>query len=61
MGLTQEEVSERLGVDPTTVGCWENDKMKPSKPNVKRLQKFLDKTSNYDLTQGICRKLLTLR
>jgi transcriptional regulator with XRE-family HTH domain len=40
-GITQKEMANRLGVDPSTLGRWERDKSKPFTINLERVATFL--------------------
>lgn len=42
LGLTQEELAERLGVTQTAVSYWEDGKRRPRGPAVKLLASFLE-------------------
>jgi DNA-binding XRE family transcriptional regulator len=38
-GLSHKQLGKRLGVDPSTIGSWEDGKTFPSSLNLKKLQK----------------------
>lgn len=40
LGLTQEQVAQRLGVSWTTVSRWENNKVKPSPLASKQIERL---------------------
>ena len=40
-GITQKELANRLGVDPSTLRRWESDKSRPLKRHLERLNVFL--------------------
>ena len=41
MGLSQRELARRVGVDPSTLGCWEREGGRPSKKLMARAEAFL--------------------
>jgi len=41
LGITQEELAHRLGVDPTTLARWERNESQPLKRHLERLTAFL--------------------
>lgn len=44
-GLTQRELAQELGVDPTTVMKWETGKSKPMPEAQERVEKILDEAA----------------
>src|SRR5262245_22922970 len=40
LGLTQTAFAEQLGVDPTTLRKWEQDKAQPNRRSLKIIKKF---------------------
>ena len=40
LGMTQEELARRLGIDPTTLGYWERGEKRPSGEMGEKLEKF---------------------
>jgi len=41
-GMTQKELSRQLGIDPSTLACWERGNREPSGACRERLISFLD-------------------
>ncbi len=50
--VTRHEIAEAVGVDPSTVSLWENDKKSPREETLQRLADYLGVTPAY-LRYGI--------
>ncbi len=46
LGLTQKELAHRLGIDPSTLACWEKDKSRLLKQQLKRLKDLFTSLSS---------------
>jgi len=43
-GITQKELAKSLGIDPSTLGCWERNDSRPLKRHLEGLTAFLGST-----------------
>lgn len=47
LGISQKELAQRLGVDPTTLGRWKKDKRRPEKECLEKINYYLPDLVNY--------------